>query len=144
METRSTQQIVANADEEEEEEITSRLRSVMGQLKPRRTIPDDSVADMGDELPRPGSYYRRYRVVSELDETARLFYETVANCAGVTLLTLVRAVFQTEMKMGRLQEDSRRMEHHGGVADIDLSDADHLLAGSEDEWNGMEDESHAK
>ncbi|RMJ28895.1 transcription initiation factor RRN7 [Aspergillus sp. HF37] len=82
----------AGADDEEEA-ITKMLHAVMSQLIPRKHNPRPD-----DEIPRPGSEYRRHRSESELPDTARPFYEAVAEVAGISLGTLVRAVFQTECR----------------------------------------------
>lgn len=103
--------------EAEEEAITKLLHAVMSQLIPRRPNPDSD-----SDIPRPGCEYRRYRTESELPDTARLFYRTVAEVAGISLDTLVRAVFQTELRIGQWQDDRRRRELYGDSVPIDLSD----------------------
>jgi RNA polymerase I-specific transcription initiation factor RRN7 len=66
-----------------------------------------------DAIPRPGSSYRFYRSESELPDAARAFYDAAARLSGISLHTLVRAVFQTELRLQDWQEDKRRAEYHG-------------------------------
>lgn len=93
------------------------LHAVMSQLIPRKHNPRSD-----DEIPRPGSEYRRHRSESELPDTARPFYEAVAEVAGISLGTLVRAVFQTEVKIAQWQYDRRREELYGEWGNMDISD----------------------
>lgn len=92
----------------EEEDISAMLHAVMGQLAPRRPVPDSE-----SNVRRPGSYYARYRDESEMPELTRSFYSIVADVAGIPLDVLIKVVLQTEFKIGRWQEDKRRREHHG-------------------------------
>lgn len=94
-----------------EEDINSKLRTVISQLRPTKVDGNGERDD--DSIPRPGSSYRFYRTESSLPETARMFYETAARLSGLSLHSLVRAVFQTELKVQRWQEDQRRAEYHG-------------------------------
>lgn len=102
----------------DEEDIDSKLRTVISQLRPAKVVsPEDATNGDGeqddDSIPRPGSSYRFYRTESSLPETARVFYETAARLSGLSLDSLIRAVFQTELKVQQWQEDQRRAEYHG-------------------------------
>lgn len=81
-------------------------------------IPIKPVSVKDDDVRRPGSKYRRYRQESELPETARLFYETVGKVSGFSLPTIVKAVFKTELKMGRWEERRRRRGPNGENLEI--------------------------
>jgi len=96
------------------------LETVTRQLKTMKVV-----ADPESEVPRPGSFYPRYRLDTDLPETVRPFYETAAKVVGIPLSTLVKTVFQTEVRMGHWQEDRRRMEYYGEVMDMEFpGDAD--------------------
>ncbi|KAL1970682.1 hypothetical protein VTN77DRAFT_4326 [Rasamsonia byssochlamydoides] len=103
----------------DEGEIDSKLRTVISQLRPMKVISRVDAATAGerddddDNIPRPGSSYQFYRTESSLPETARVFYETAAKLSGLSLHSLIRAVFQTELKLQKWQEDQRRAEYHG-------------------------------
>jgi RNA polymerase I-specific transcription initiation factor RRN7 len=100
----------------DEEDIDSKLRSVISQLRPTRVVPPEE--NLEDEsILRPGSSYQFYRTESSLPETARIFYETAARLSGLSLQSLIRAVFQTELKVQQWQEDQRRAEYHGQYVD---------------------------
>lgn len=93
------------------------LHHVTSQMILRRPNPNSD-----SDIARPGSEYKRYRSESELPDMARPFYETVAKVAGVTLHSLVRAVFTTEVKISRWQENRRRMETYGEPLDMAMSE----------------------
>ena len=84
--------------EQEETEEASRkktLQTVIGSLKLRPIIADDS----DESIPRIGSSYKRYRKVEDLDGCAKVFHEKVAQVAGIKVETLLLAVGQLERKL---------------------------------------------
>ncbi|KAE8147865.1 hypothetical protein BDV25DRAFT_159440 [Aspergillus avenaceus] len=105
--------------EDDEESMESMLRTVIQQTKARKVKPN---AD--SDIPRPGSSYVRYRVESDLPETARPFYELVAKETGVSLSTLVQAAFQAESRIRRWMEDQRRMEVYGDTSGMEFAKFD--------------------
>lgn len=104
--------------DDDEEALSDMLHAVMGQLIPRKHNPSSD-----SDIPRPGCEYRRYRSEPDLPDTARPFYETVAKLAGISLNTLVRAVFQTELKLSQWRDDRRRGEMYG-EGGMEVSDSD--------------------
>jgi len=100
-------------DIDDEEAINAKLRTVMSEIRPRKAISNEEAAKLESEIARPGSFYQHYRTEDNLPEIARPFYEAAAKIAGLSLRTLVRVVFQTELRIERWQEDMRRMEYHG-------------------------------
>lgn len=104
---------------DDEEFLNSMLETVTRQLKSTKAIPDTE-----SDVARPGSSYTRYRLDTDLPERARSFYETAAKVVGISLSTLVRAVFQTEVKMGKWQEDQRRLDYYGEPMDIKATEYD--------------------
>ncbi|KAB8232215.1 TFIIB-type zinc finger domain-containing protein [Aspergillus alliaceus] len=112
-------QTAAPLEENNEEAISSMLKRVTQQLQPRKVILEDNT-----DTPRPGSSYVRYKMESDLPETARSFYETAAKVAGISLSTLVRAVSQAEYKITRWLEDQRRIELYGDAAGMEFAKFD--------------------
>ena len=88
---------------EEQDAIEKRLNVVMGKLRLRNVVCDDSEDSIGDST-RIGSFYKRYRKVDDLTPYAKTFHETAAEAIGVGLETLVLAVGQVERKLVRWRE----------------------------------------
>lgn len=116
-----------------EEDIDSKLRTVISQLRPMKIAPREDVSDdeQDDSIPRPGSSYQFYRSESSLPETARVFYETAAKLSGLSLHSLIRAVFQTELKVQQWQENQRRAEYHGQHLDEDSPMTEDAMEGDD-------------
>jgi RNA polymerase I-specific transcription initiation factor RRN7 len=93
-------------EEDEDEAITKKLRSVLNKLKPRRVIPEGNSTQFENQIPRPGTGYKSYRSEDDLPDTARTFYDAVARLAGLSLSTLVRVVALTENKIRKLEGKS--------------------------------------
>ena len=106
------------------------LETVTRQLKTMKVV-----AEPESEIPRPGSFYPRYRLDTDLPEMVKPFYETAAKVVGIPLPTLVKTVFQTEVRMGHWQEDRRRMAYYGEVVNMEFlgTDVDDIEAGDVDE-----------
>ena len=92
--------------------IEKRLNVVMGNLRLRSVISDESEdLDGGHEdSNRIGSFYKRYRKVEDLTPHARAFHEAVAEAVGVRLDTLILAVGQVERKLVKWREAKVRAE----------------------------------
>lgn len=82
--------------DDEEKAILDKLHTAMYHMGIRKAAPHD---DRSRSLPRPGSNYQRYRSESQLDDKSKMLYETAAKTVGVSLKTLVLAVYQTEGKI---------------------------------------------
>lgn len=106
-------------EKDDEEFLGSMLETVTNQLRPTKVIPETD-----REVARPGSSYARYRVETDLPEKARPFYETAAKVVGISLSTLIKAVFQAEVKMDKWQEDRRRLEYYGEPMDTEAIGCD--------------------
>ncbi|KAK7566843.1 hypothetical protein IWX91DRAFT_267067 [Phyllosticta citricarpa] len=92
-----------------------RIRAVQGAMKPCDAVP--AAAEDADRVWRPGSLYKRYRQADELEGTARIFYEAVARQAGMSLISLVKAVFVVERKLERWVVGERKREAAAAVDD---------------------------
>lgn len=101
---------------DDEEHMNSMLEAVTSELKSTKAI-----SEPNSNILRPGSHYLRYRVDADLPERARPFYETAAKVVGISVSTLARAVFHTELKMGKWQDDRRRLEYYGEPMDIEFT-----------------------
>lgn len=82
--------------EDEERAISEKLRVVLSNLATRKSVADNGASE---KVPRPGSSYKRYRSESNLDEKSKVFYQAAAKTAGVSLKSLVLAVYRTERKV---------------------------------------------
>ena len=68
-------------------------------------------AVLGTAIPKSnqiGSFYRRYRSVEDLSGPAKVLVERAASSAGVSLESMVRAVFLTEKKLQKHEEHLRK------------------------------------
>jgi RNA polymerase I-specific transcription initiation factor RRN7 len=110
--------------DDEQEAISQKLHAALADLAIRRAVPDDpSVPKM---IPRPGSNYRRYRSEEMLDEKAGIFYEAAAKTIGVSVTTLVLAVYQAERKIreGMGQSKVSRFGQQGFESEDENLDVD--------------------
>jgi RNA polymerase I-specific transcription initiation factor RRN7 len=83
--------------DDEQDAISQKLHAALADLAIRRAVPDDS--SMPKTIARPGSNYRRYRSEEMLDEKAGVLYEAAAKTIGVSVKTMVQAVYQAEQKI---------------------------------------------
>lgn len=90
----------------EQDTIDKRLNVVMGKLRLRDVVFDDSEDSIGvpEDSNRIGSFYKRYRKVRDLTPHAKAFHEVVASAIGVKLEILVLAVVQVERKLVKWRE----------------------------------------
>ncbi|KAL5359701.1 RNA polymerase I-specific transcription initiation factor Rrn7 [Aspergillus floccosus] len=109
----------ATAADDDAATLDAMVQTATSDLRPRSIIPESDA-----DVPRPGSSYARYRMDSDLPETARPFYETVAKVAGVSLATLVRSVSQAENRIIRWLDEQRRIEYFGGFETESSEDSD--------------------
>ncbi|THC99406.1 hypothetical protein EYZ11_001130 [Aspergillus tanneri] len=111
-----SQNAASTTEEDEEEAMSSMNQKVTSELKARKMLSNPDV-----DIPRPGNLYQRYRKESDLPDAATYFYEIAAKVAGVSLSTLIRAVFQAETKISRWLEDQRRIEYYGDPLEAEIS-----------------------
>lgn len=124
----------ATAADDEAAALDAMVQTATSELRPRSVIPESEA-----DVPRPGSSYARYRMESDLPETARPFYERVAKVAGVSLATLVRSVSQAENRIIRWLDEQRRIEYFGGFETESSEDSDDDLGRlSEDSMSDLD------
>lgn len=90
----------------EKQEAQSVLTSAMAQLTVRAVISRDQNIQ-GEPVTRLGAQFKHYREVIDLPALARPFHEAAATLAGVSLATLVQAVFKTELKLQKTRPTKR-------------------------------------
>ena len=109
----------------EEEEEDAMLQAITSEIKPIRPIPTQNISEdanvaagneKDDEIPRPGSFYKRYKKASQLPDKAKIFYQVVADLVGVSLDILVRAVFLSEVRLNDWQVSVVRMKRRIAAA----------------------------
>lgn len=93
----------------QQETIEKRLNMVMGKLRLRNVVSDDSDGVREDSKPI-GSFYKRYRKVEDLEPHAKAFHEAAAELVGVKLETLMIAVGQVEIKLLKYREAEVKAE----------------------------------
>ncbi|OJD20665.1 ubiquitin-60S ribosomal protein L40 [Blastomyces percursus] len=127
--------------------LTTKLHNVLGELRIRRAISpantsvSTTTTNGGEQqgtktqasvkavnVPRPGSFYQRYRFEDQLNERARAFYEAAARVIGVSLRMVVTGVYQTETRlrvgmdgkgsMGQESEEEEEVEREGEGEDV--------------------------
>ena len=84
----------------EQEAVEETLDAVIGSMRLRNVISKESE----ESVPRIGSFYKRYRRAEDLDDSAKVFHEKVAEMVGVKLETLVLAVGQMERLLIKWRE----------------------------------------
>jgi RNA polymerase I-specific transcription initiation factor RRN7 len=92
-------EVAAGKDALEKQKIATVARS----MRPRKTIAKES-ANLKENIVRPGSFYKRHRKALELEGPERLFHQEVARLTGISLDSLVKAVFSSEILIGRHEE----------------------------------------
>jgi len=99
---------------------SKRMETVQKSLRPRKVITENQEAELGKDVLRPGSLYRRYRKVEDLNGHVKAFYNAVADLAGLSLKSVVRAVFLTEERLQHQKEqaaiDELLKKRDGGAA----------------------------
>lgn len=95
----------------ETSDSTRRLRQVQHALRPKKIIVSAGVEEgnEGADVPRAGSYYRRYREANDLDGPARVLYSKAAELAGVSLDDMTKAIFATERKLQKSEEHAHKV-----------------------------------
>ncbi|KAI9816205.1 MAG: Pol I core factor CF [Pycnora praestabilis] len=119
--------------------ITHKLKHVQGALRPSRAVSKEDELEIKKPTRRPGSVYKHYRTEDDLPSHARAFYEAAAAVVGLSLTSLVRAVFQTECKLHAWAHRQRKQEAIAAIVETGqmLEDGQNEEAQPENE---MEDE----
>lgn len=88
------------------EGVETRLRHTQSTLSLEPLVENDQTKD----VPRSGSFYRRFRTAQELSGPVRIFYEKSAKLAGLPVDGMVQAVFFFERRLQKFEEELRKTE----------------------------------
>lgn len=83
------------------------IRAVTGALKVRGVVSDEQAEQIKRPISRVGDGYRIYWKQEELEGTTRVFFEMIAELAGIDLDMLVAAVRKIEIKLEGLKDSNR-------------------------------------
>lgn len=86
------------------EGVEARLRHMQSTLSLEPLVENDQTKD----IPRPGSFYRRFRNAEELSGSVKIFYEKAAHLAALPVDGMVQAVFFFERRLQKLEEELRK------------------------------------
>ena len=79
--------------------LNHKLKTVQSSLKLRVIVSEGNEEISEKPVKRIGSFYKRYRNIENLSPQAKAFYEATASSIGISLSSLVLAVFQVERKL---------------------------------------------
>ena len=96
--------------EEAETAITNKLHAVQSRLEMRGVVSSEIELAKEESVRRIGSSYKHYRRENDLPPAVRVFYEAMARVVGVTVATLVKAVFRTEREIQKWREQQLKRE----------------------------------
>lgn len=94
----------------EHDVLIQKTLSTQRALKTRGVVSEGKEGKQTKRVRRIGSSYKRYRRVEDLPDHARVFYEATAKMAGLSLPTLVLAVFKMERKLQNWREERLKQE----------------------------------
>lgn len=101
----------------EQDTLVEKLIAVQKSLKTRSVISKAREGKQQEPVNRIGSSYQAYRRVSDLPHQARSFYEAAAKIAGISLSTLVTAVYKLELRLQKLRKEQLRKESTENATD---------------------------
>jgi RNA polymerase I-specific transcription initiation factor RRN7 len=91
---------------------SQKVRKVMGSLITRRVVTEEQEEESGKRVHRPGTLYKRYRAEKDLEGHAKQFYQAVADLAGLSLKSTIRAVYTTENYLFQKQEEEQLQKQY--------------------------------
>ena len=105
--------------------ILDKIVNVQRNLKVRSVVSEERAGKQKESIQRIGSAYKRYRRLDDLTPLAKKFYETTAQLAGLSLRTLVAAVYKMELELLRRRKEqlSTELAEKGSP---NLSDETHI------------------
>ena len=90
--------------------VVAKLMAVQNNLKTRGIVSEERESQQPNSVRRIGSMYKRYRREEDLPPQARIFYTAAARMGGMSVPTLVKAVFKTELALQRWKDEQDSME----------------------------------
>lgn len=91
--------------------LDNRLKDLQSGLIIQKVWPTGS-DDTFMRVKRPGEFYKRYRKIEELNKHAEDFYTLAASHIGISLNSLVKAVFKIEIQLDAWVAAERREDHY--------------------------------
>ncbi|KAF4637295.1 hypothetical protein G7Y89_g796 [Cudoniella acicularis] len=104
---------VESSDQEQTVDLLKKVQQDLVLQRPISIEDDDT-----EDVKRPGELYKRYRVVDDLPENAKVFYDRAARNAGISLKMLVWGVFKLEVRLGNWNTSERRKVRIGGAIEV--------------------------
>lgn len=92
----------------DENRLMDKLKVTQRNLKVRKVILEVNEGKHSGPVRRIGSFYKRYRQVADLPAQAKVFYEAAAGVAGVSLSTLVKAVYKMETNLHHWRDEQKK------------------------------------
>ena len=90
--------------------MIDKLVNAQKNLKVRSVTSEERAGKQNEPVRRVGSAYKRYRRLDEITPLAKIFYETTARLAGLSLRTLVAAVYRVELELLRRRKEQLSAE----------------------------------
>ena len=90
--------------------VLNKLELTQRYLKVRDVVSEVSEGNHSKPVRRIGSLYKRYRQVEDLTAQAKAFYEAAAGIAGISLSTLVKAVYKMETSLHRWGNEQKKKQ----------------------------------
>jgi len=113
----SVPQSKQSEEDTEHDALLQKVFKTQRALKTRGIVPKGKAGKQTKPVCRIGSSYKRYRRVEDLPDHAKVFYEVTAKVAGLSLPTLVMAVFRMERKLQNWREEQLRKEAEESATD---------------------------
>ena len=88
---------------------SAKIVEIISAMQPQRAVTEEQAEKVEEPVLRPGNRYQRHRDMSTVLGFEKLFYEEVARLTGMSVISLVKAVFLTELRI------QRRNAYKGGV-----------------------------
>lgn len=92
------------------EAVLNQVQQAQRAMEARPVVLDSDIDGHSENVRRPGSYYKRYRVVEDLPSDGRPFFEAAASAVGLSLRSVVDAVYQTESKLEAWKLARRKLD----------------------------------
>ena len=87
-----------------------KINQVQLSMRAMPVILDSDIDGHAEHVRRPGSYYKRYRTVQDVPPDAKRFFEAAARIVGLSLRSLVDAVYQSESKLEAWKLARRKLD----------------------------------
>ncbi|KAL9118470.1 MAG: hypothetical protein Q9187_004987 [Circinaria calcarea] len=118
-------------DEDEETrkdqgKVLDKLEVTQKNLMVRDVILEATERKQAEPVRRIGSSYKQYRGIEDLTAQAKAFYEATASIVGVSLPTLVKAVYrmETALRRWRDEQEKKQRRERGNLYALDTAHHD--------------------